>query len=206
MAWTALILSLFGCVCLPAIPAFILGLIVLIKDKGGKGLAIASLILSGLSPIVAFFLVGIGSAVAIPNFVKYEARSKQAECKTNLKVLYTAEKAYFQENDRYSEDPQEIGFTPDHPRRYTYFISQNEAPVAADENPVASTDELPDMGELNIGVTGECPACEFTAVCAGNIDNDPTLDVWAVSTIDQREGGEPIPAGQPYQIANDVEN
>lgn len=200
MAWTAFILSFFGCLCLPSIVSFILGLVVLIKDKGGKGLAIAALVISGLGVPVT----GILAAIAIPSGIKYQARAKQSECKGNLTALYMAEKAYFQENDRYSEDMQEIGFTPDHPRRYTYFVSESEEPIAADENPLDSADELPDLDELEIGVMGECPACEFTAVCVGNIDADPALDVWAISTIDQTENSQAAPAGQPYQLADDV--
>jgi len=206
MAWTAFILSLFGCMCLPAIPAFILGLIVLIKDKGGKGLAIASLVLSGLAPVIAFFIFGVGSAIAIPNFVKFQARAKQAECKSNLKALYTAEKSFFQETERYSEDLQEIGFNPESPRRYSYFVSQANAPLAADLNPVTSLDELPGLGDMTIGIVGECPACEFTAVCAGNIDADSTFDIWGISTTNRMEGDTAAPAGQPYQLANDVDN
>lgn len=200
MAWAAFILSIFGCLCLPAIPAFILALIVLIKDKGGKGLAIAALVISGLGVPVT----GILAAIAIPNFVKFQARAKQNECKGNLKAVFTAQRAYFQETDRYSEDAQEIGFSPEHPRRYSYFISSASEPIVADENPVTSLDELPNLGELAIGVTGECPACEFTAVCAGNIDSDPTLDVWVISSTDLSEGGKVIPAGDPYHFADDV--
>jgi len=201
MAWAAFILSFFGVLCLPGVVSFVLALVVLIKDKGGKGLAIAALIIS----VIGVPITGILSSIAIPNFIRFQARAKQHECKTNLKAIYMAERVYFQENDRYSEDLKEIGFAPEARRRYTYFVSEGGEPLPSDLESPASFDELP-LENVTVGVEGECPACEFTAVCAGNIDTDLTLDVWGVSTIDLKQGVEDIPAGQPFQIVDDVDN
>ena len=55
-------------------------------------------------------IIGILAAIAIPNFIKFQARSKQSEAKANLKASFTAMKAFFQEKDRYSDKVQEIGF------------------------------------------------------------------------------------------------
>lgn len=61
--------------CLPAIPAVILGIVGLVKIKNsagalkGKGLAITGLILGGLG-VIALPIIGIIAAIAIPNVIR----------------------------------------------------------------------------------------------------------------------------------------
>ncbi|WP_420714937.1 KAP family P-loop NTPase fold protein [Corallococcus sp. bb12-1] len=45
-------------------------------------------------------------------FLQWTAHSHESEAKTNLKALYTAQKAYFGEKDRYEADFQKVGFDP----------------------------------------------------------------------------------------------
>lgn len=45
--------------------------------------------------------VGILAAIAIPNFIKYQSRSKAMEAKVNLRGLATAERSYFSEHEAY---------------------------------------------------------------------------------------------------------
>ena len=40
---------------------------------------------------------GILAAIAIPNFVRFHARSKQSEVKANLKSWFTAQKTFYSE-------------------------------------------------------------------------------------------------------------
>lgn len=62
-------------------------------------------------------IIGLLAAIALPNFIKFQARSKQSEAKANLRALYTAEKAFFQEKDRFSPDVSQIGFGADGSKR-----------------------------------------------------------------------------------------
>ena len=57
--------------------------------------------------------MAILAAIAIPNFVKFQCRSKQSEAKTNLKALYVAYQGYHSEYDLYPEilNPQPGGQT-----------------------------------------------------------------------------------------------
>ena len=73
--------------------------------------------------MIVVAIIGILAAIAIPNFTKFQARSKQSEVKTNLKTLYTAQKSFFAEKDRYSEFGNEIGFAPERGNRYGYIVS-----------------------------------------------------------------------------------
>ena len=72
--------------------------------------------------MIVVAIIGILAAIAIPNFVKFQARSKQSEAKANLKAMFTAEKAFSAEKDRFSTLTGEIGFSPERNNRYAYFV------------------------------------------------------------------------------------
>jgi type IV pilus assembly protein PilA len=73
--------------------------------------------------MIVVAIIGILAAIAIPNFIKFQARSKQSEAKSNLKGLFTAQKSFFQEKDRYSAVAGAIGFSPERGNRYAYRLS-----------------------------------------------------------------------------------
>jgi type IV pilus assembly protein PilA len=75
--------------------------------------------------MIVVAIIGILAAIAIPNFIKFQARSKQGEAKANLKAWFTSERAYLQEKDKYSEDVQTVGFSPERGNRYSYFFGQS---------------------------------------------------------------------------------
>ena len=51
--------------------------------------------------MIVVAIIGILAAIAIPNFVKFQCRSKQSEAKGNLKALYVAEESYRAEADTF---------------------------------------------------------------------------------------------------------
>ncbi|MBI1949161.1 MAG: prepilin-type N-terminal cleavage/methylation domain-containing protein [Deltaproteobacteria bacterium] len=80
--------------------------------------------------MIVVAIIGILAAIAIPNFVKFQCRSKQSEAKGNLKALYVAEEAYRGEFDTYLATGSAIGFIPKGTKiRYTYAIAGNTATV-----------------------------------------------------------------------------
>ena len=68
--------------------------------------------------MIVVAIIGILAAIAIPNFIKFQARSKQAEPKANLKGLYVAQRSYFAEKDSFSSSLSDIGFIPERGNRY----------------------------------------------------------------------------------------
>ncbi len=73
--------------------------------------------------MIVVAIIGILAALAIPNFIRFQARSKQSEVKANLKSLFTAERSYYQEHDTYSECIRKIGFNPERGNRYHYVVN-----------------------------------------------------------------------------------
>src|SRR6266849_8454536 len=72
--------------------------------------------------MIVVAIIGILAALAIPNFIRFQARSKQGEAKSNLKSMFTAERSFYQEKDRYSNQVDEIGFAPERGNRYIYRL------------------------------------------------------------------------------------
>ena len=64
------------------------------KMRNRKGFTLIELMI-----VVA--IIGILAAIAIPNFLKFQAKSKPSEAKTNLKAVYTAQSAFYSENNYY---------------------------------------------------------------------------------------------------------
>ena len=52
-----------------------------------------------LELMIAVFIVGILSAIAIPQLLNYQYRSKSAEAKMNLGAIHVLENAHFGESD-----------------------------------------------------------------------------------------------------------
>src|SRR3954471_13166081 len=73
--------------------------------------------------MIVVAIISILASIAIPNFLKFQARAKQSEAKANLKAIFTAQKAFFQEKDRFSSLTGEVGFEPERNNRYAYFLA-----------------------------------------------------------------------------------
>jgi len=72
--------------------------------------------------MIVVAIIGILAAIAIPNFIRFQARAKQGEAKSNLKAMFTAERSYYQEKDAYTTYINAMGFSPERGNRYFYQI------------------------------------------------------------------------------------
>lgn len=75
--------------------------------------------------MIVVAIVGILAAIAIPNFLNYQAKSQQAEAKANLGAIFTNMVAYGAENNTgYTGGGKlQIGFATSGTPRYTYTIT-----------------------------------------------------------------------------------
>ncbi len=129
---------------------------------------------SGSSLLPAVAVAGVLAAIAVPNFIKFQCRSKQSEARANLKALNLAQTAFKVEKDRFGMF-DEIGFAPDRGTRYSYCIDGKCLACTAagcappgEDNPCKRLGAPPDDG--------------FPRSCAVATLGDK-LDVW---TIDGR--------------------
>jgi type II secretory pathway pseudopilin PulG len=137
------------------------------------------------------------AAIAIPNFLNYGARARNAEARTNLGGVFVSETAFQSEKGRYGSF-HEIGFIipPGYPNRYTYRspapggAGPSSGTVGVDLYPSHAPSfitqpenaKVPSSSRL---AKGNAPA-QFTATAVGDIDSDPVLDQWHVN--DQKQG------------------
>jgi type IV pilus assembly protein PilA len=179
--------------------------------------------------MIVVAIIGILAAIAIPNFIKFQARSKQSEAKANLKAMFTAEKAFFQEKDRFSTYVGEVGFAPERNNRYAYYMDGAGTLTDNRTGPNATTGTTADAIEADTfkgyvgGAAVTSPGCGgtaginagaigtvFTGTASGNVDTDTTLDMWSISTDGRSSGsscdqGTPnIAGGEPANDQNDV--
>jgi type IV pilus assembly protein PilA len=174
--------------------------------------------------MIVVAIIGILAAIAIPNFIKFQARSKQSEAKANLKAMFTAEKAFYQEKDRFSSYVAEVGFAPERNNRYNYSLTSggaydNRAASAATTGAQATGIQADvfkgyqtDSSANSLGApdgVASASLTKFVGTALGNIDSDSTLDGWSISTDSRNmtsgdSQGSNIASGEPSNDNNDV--
>lgn len=144
----------------------------------------------------------------------FQAGFPEPECQANLKAFYRAHYDFHLEYDSRSTSVKALGFRPERGNRYAYFGMPDDLLVDR-----SSPDEVieahhtgfgvdlvrhPDSAPVTVaqvlpfvrpGLTGECPACEVTLVCAGRFDD---LDVRSISTAVRVVDGREVPAGMVH--------
>ena len=63
--------------------------------------------------MVVVGIIGILAAVAVPNLLKFQAKAKQSNAKTELSALYGLEKAFQVEYSIFTGNLKALGFAPD---------------------------------------------------------------------------------------------
>ena len=123
--------------------------------------------------MIVVAIIGILAAIAIPNFVKFQARSKQSEAKSNLKAVFTAAKSYAAEKDTYNV-PLGSLFRPEKGNRYDYRYSGPTDVFFRDGETTALTCDKNAEAASSDG---------FTAEACGNVDSDTFIDQWGINDV-----------------------
>jgi type IV pilus assembly protein PilA len=164
------------------------------SKKGKKGFTLIELMI-----VVA--IIGILAAIAIPNFLKFQAKSKQSEAKSNLGAIFTGQVSYFGENNTYGNF-QQINWSPSGTPRYHYSVSGWAAPdnITQVGAPIAATGSFPAIavpvwtGNLNsvldnngaviapgASALGAAGAATFNAGAGGIVSNGGVTDGWLIN-------------------------
>ena len=184
--------------------------------------------------VMIMTLIGILAAIAIPNFIKMQSRSKQAEARANLKAFFVAEKGYFANADTYSNLISIIAFAPERDNRYCYDVGGGASPVwqsrttsvtGTDTVPPTQTSIMADTFKYaSVGITSVMTSTVTATVTSGqngtfiasavsNLDGDPTLDQWSISSYNRNSAVASSttqcsvgnnPEGEPRNDINDV--
>ena len=156
--------------------------------KSKKGFTLIELMI-----VVA--IIGILAAIAIPNFLKFQAKSKQSEAKSNLGAIFTGQLAFFGEQNQYGSFTQ-INWSPSGTPRYhyqlgTFVLAGDNVNVGAS---TAGLTEASWAGNLNsaadngVLITGTLTPTfaitspyVFWAGASGKISNSTVVDGWAIN-------------------------
>ena len=137
--------------------------------------------------MIVVAIIGILAAIAIPNFIKFQARSKQSEAKANTKAIFTAQKAFFQEKDRFSSLTGEVGFEPERNNRYAYYLgnggSLEDRATSTIVNAATFTGINVDIFKYGVGTQG---ATMVTSPCTWAASSAASNFKYSISTASFR--------------------
>lgn len=142
----------------------------------------------------AGLLIFVG--LALPHFKHYQLRIKQMECRKTLEALYAGQTQLYKKEKRYTIQLRELAGPSLNSRTLVHLSGENDIDQA-----------VPQLVRNAIGLHGACPACAITMLCVAQLDADPSVDVWTLSTTDRvGSRGEKIPGGIAWNEVDDVDN
>ncbi len=129
--------------------------------------------------MIVVAIIGILSAVAIPNFMRFQAKSRQSEAKTNLKGFHTSMVSYFAEKNKYptadAAGLKAVGFKTEGNNIYSYsLLGANDVPDANGAKPACSGGAAMTAANSTNGT--------FVSIGCGNVDNDDFIDGWSINS------------------------
>ena len=140
--------------------------------------------------MIVVAIIGILAAIAIPNFMRFQLRSRAGEGKTNLAAIRVAEEGYMAEFGTY------VGAVPLPVAVGALNADKNNWPAAAagfDTVGWAPEGEVFFSYQVAAGPAG-CPAAglpctSFTAEAASDIDDDNIVNWWGYVKLDNAGAG-----------------
>lgn len=149
--------------------------------------------------MIVVAIIGILSAIAVPNFQRFAAKAKQAESKGNLSAYYQAAQATFAEYGYYTGDFVSIGFRPEGTLNYRIAAANGTAPPTGMPNMDTCIDTSVNcaagFGTANTWTEATATSTSgpatpsqaaavsdntFSTVTGGRIGST-TIDTWAIS-------------------------
>jgi len=157
--------------------------------KGKKGFTLIELMI-----VVA--IIGILAAIAIPNFLKFQAKSKMSEAKTNLGAIYTGQLSFFGEQNSYGSFDS-INWSPSGTPRYHFSLTGWADNNSDNRGALIANAPVPTSWVANLNnardssgnlVTPTAPAWDndsFSAGAGGKISTQTYSDGWSINELRQ---------------------
>ena len=139
--------------------------------------------------MIVVAIIGILAAIAIPNFMKYQAKAKQSEAKVNLGGVFSSEASYFAENNAYGNF-ENVGYAPaGNLKYYTLLVSGTTGLRCTTKTPtigVVGCNQWYDAAVISCPAAGNLSAVSgtvFTATACATISSgaSPPTDSWYMS-------------------------
>jgi type IV pilus assembly protein PilA len=121
--------------------------------------------------MIVVAIIGILAAIAIPNFVRFQLRSKSSEGKTNLAGIRTAEESYFAEYGTYVAAASSPAAAPTSTK--VVFVNVAGVGMGFDQVGWAPEGQVYFQYDTVVGAMGD-----YTAGATADIDADGTLQDW----------------------------
>jgi type IV pilus assembly protein PilA len=109
-------------------------------------------------------IIGILSAVAVPNFKKYQAKAKTTEAKVQLAAAYTAEQAFYSDYGMYAHCLGFMGYDPMGETNARYFMVGFGTTTAIDSVPYTTavrnglvSTNCPEAGTVRLATVTDTP-------------------------------------------------
>ena len=149
--------------------------------------------------MVVVAIIGILSAVAVPNFKKYQAKSKTSEAKLQLSAAYTGEQSFYSDYDTYSYCLRYMGFNPSNERLTRYYavgmgtdatclacntIASSNGAVIGGAGCLAGSGQSVFSAGKTIGSSGTVAGDFASNTYAGATIGTDTFDILAAGVID----------------------
>jgi prepilin-type N-terminal cleavage/methylation domain-containing protein len=168
-----------------------------VSVRNNKGFSLIEL-------MVVVAIIGVLAAIAVPNYQRFTAKSKQAEVKSNLSALYSAMRAWNSEWQTYNTRFQVNGYAPVGLLRYQhgflteYTVLPVNYPMALPAGQSSTLTYCSQGAAIGAAWTNNCnvqilpvPPGALTASTAtpttfiahgrGDIDGDATVDAFNIN-------------------------
>jgi type IV pilus assembly protein PilA len=124
--------------------------------------------------MIVVAIIGILAAIAIPNFMAYQGKSRQSEAKINLGSIFTSATSYFAENGTYTvTSPLQLGFIISGTPRYSFYYGTMRINNGTSVGSTCHGANTPVNIAISVGA--------FTAGAIGDIDGESTTcDQWTI--------------------------